>query len=208
MAEADFPTRWGAFRILGFEGERLENQLGCEPEQKTEGLVALVMGDVHSAPPLVRIHSQCLTGDVFGSLRCDCRLQLELALTKIAEEGAGILLYEQQEGRGIGLMAKLKAYELQDHGLDTVEANVELGFAADCREYDLAAGALKLLGVQKVRLMTNNPDKVAALESAGIKVTERVSAEVETQESFAGYLKTKHEKMGHIFDNNVANEVS
>jgi GTP cyclohydrolase II len=209
VAEADLPTRWGAFRILGFEGTRLESHQGCEPEQKTEGLVALVMGDVHSTPPLVRIHSQCLTGDVFGSLRCDCRLQLELALTKIAEEGAGILLYEQQEGRGIGLMAKLKAYELQDHGLDTVEANVELGFAADCRAYDLAAGALKLLGVKKVRLMTNNPEKVAALESAGIEVTERVSAEVEAQASFAGYLKTKYEKMGHIFEgSDITNEVS
>jgi GTP cyclohydrolase II len=209
VAEADFPTRWGGFRILGFEGTRAEGLPGCKPDEKAEGLVALVMGDVHTTPPLVRIHSQCLTGDVFGSLRCDCRLQLELALKKIAEEGAGILLYEQQEGRGIGLMAKLKAYELQDHGLDTVEANVELGFAADCRAYDLAAGALTLLGVKSVRLMTNNPDKVAALESAGIKVTERVSAEVEAQESFAGYLKTKHEKMGHIFDNHdVANEVS
>ena len=145
----------------------------------------------------MRIHSQCLTGDVFGSLRCDCRLQLELALTRIAEEGAGILLYEQQEGRGIGLMAKLKAYELQDQGLDTVEANEELGFAADCRDYDLAAAALKLLGVSRVRLMTNNPAKVAALQAAGITVTERVSAEVETQESFERYLRTKQEKMGH-----------
>jgi GTP cyclohydrolase II len=209
VAEADFPTRWGNFRILGFEGAQSARQPGCEPEKKTEGLVALVMGDVYSTPPLVRIHSQCLTGDVFGSLRCDCRLQLEMALTKIAEEGAGILLYEQQEGRGIGLMAKLKAYELQDHGLDTVEANVELGFAADCRAYDLAAGALKLLSVTKVRLMTNNPEKVAALESAGIEVTERVSAEVATQDSFAGYLKTKHEKMGHIYDSsNVNNKVS
>ena len=132
--------------------------------------MALVMGDIHSAPPLVRIHSQCLTGDVFGSLRCDCRLQLELALSKIAEAGAGILLYEQQEGRGIGLMAKLKAYELQDQGLDTVEANVELGFAADCRDYELPAEVLKLLGVSQVRLITNNPEKVAALESAGIAV--------------------------------------
>ena len=158
------------------------------------------MGDIHSAPPLVRIHSQCLTGDVFGSLRCDCRLQLEMALSKIAEEGAGILLYEQQEGRGIGLMAKLKAYELQDQGLDTVQANEELGFAADCRDYDLAAAALKLLGVSSVRLMTNNPDKVAALEAAGITVTERVSAEVETQESFERYLRTKQEKMGHILE--------
>ena len=200
VAEADFPTRWGSFRILGFEGEGSVGTPGCELAPAVEGLVAMVMGDIHAAPPLVRIHSQCLTGDVFGSLRCDCRLQLEMALKKIAEEGAGILLYEQQEGRGIGLMAKLKAYELQDEGLDTVQANEKLGFAADCRDYDLAAGALKLLGVSRVRLMTNNPDKVAALENAGITVTERVSAEVETQESFERYLKTKQEKMGHIFD--------
>jgi GTP cyclohydrolase II len=203
VAEADFPTRWGAFRILGFEGTRSEGQPGCEPNRTTEGLVALVMGDVHASPPLVRIHSQCLTGDVFGSLRCDCRLQLELALRTIAGEGAGILLYEQQEGRGIGLMAKLRAYELQDQGLDTVQANEELGFAADCRDYDLAAAALKLLGVERVRLMTNNPEKVAALEKAGIAVTERVSAEVEAQESFAGYLKTKQEKMGHILEGSI-----
>ncbi len=200
VAEADFPTRWGAFRILGFEGVLAEGQHGCEPARTVEGLVALVMGDIHSTPALVRIHSQCLTGDVFGSLRCDCRLQLELALKQIAEAGAGILLYEQQEGRGIGLMAKLKAYELQDQGLDTVEANEELGFAADCRAYELPAQALKLLGVSRVRLMTNNPEKVAALELAGIEVTERVSADVELQESFAAYLKTKQEKMGHIFE--------
>jgi GTP cyclohydrolase II len=210
IAEADFPTRWGTFRILGFEGTPLAPRTDCPPASETgspvEGLVALVMGDIHSAPPLVRIHSQCLTGDVFGSLRCDCRLQLELALGKIAAEGAGILLYEQQEGRGIGLMAKLKAYELQDQGMDTVEANVELGFAADCREYELPAEALKFLGVSKVRLITNNPEKVAALESAGIQVTERISAEVEPQDSFAGYLKTKHEKMGHIVETLVSDE--
>jgi GTP cyclohydrolase II len=206
IAEADFPTRWGAFRILGFEGRLAAARPGEEGpadgagKGKVEGLVALVMGDIHSAPPVVRIHSQCLTGDVFGSLRCDCRLQLELALGRIAEEGAGILLYEQQEGRGIGLMAKLRAYELQDQGLDTVEANVELGYAADCREYELPAEVLKLLNVSQVRLITNNPEKVAALESAGIQVTERISAEVEPQESFAGYLRTKHEKMGHIVD--------
>ena len=203
IAEADFPTRWGHFRILGFEGV-IEAAEPCEdgaaPDKHVEGLVALVMGDVHAAAPLVRIHSQCLTGDVFGSLRCDCRLQLELALEKIAAEGAGILLYEQQEGRGIGLMAKLKAYELQDKGLDTVEANVELGFAPDCRAYELPAEVLKHLGVSAVRLMTNNPEKVAALEAAGIRVTERVSAEVETQDTFAAYLKTKQEKMGHILD--------
>jgi GTP cyclohydrolase II len=212
VAEADFPTRWGVFRIFGFEGVLAEPRPDCEPEppagSAVEGLVALVMGDIHSAPPLVRIHSQCLTGDVFGSLRCDCRLQLELALSEIAQEGAGILLYEQQEGRGIGLMAKLKAYELQDHGMDTVEANVELGFAADCRAYELPAEVLKMLGVSSVRLMTNNPEKVAALESGGIAVVERISAEVESQESFAGYLKTKHEKMGHIQDSLVAEEHS
>jgi GTP cyclohydrolase II len=203
IAEADFPTRWGRFRIYGFEGV-LADRRDCEPAAQhgsaVEGLVALVMGDIHSAPPLVRIHSQCLTGDVFGSLRCDCRLQLELALGKIADAGAGILLYEQQEGRGIGLMAKLKAYELQDQGMDTVEANVELGYAADCRAYELPAEVLKLLGVSSVRLITNNPEKVAALESGGIAVVERISAEVEPQETFAGYLKTKHEKMGHITD--------
>jgi GTP cyclohydrolase II len=204
VAEADFPTRWGAFRIMGFEGTLPSARPCCEHGEvagkRVEGLVALVMGDIHAAPPIVRIHSQCLTGDVFGSLRCDCRLQLELALKKIADEGAGILLYEQQEGRGIGLMAKLKAYELQDQGLDTVEANVELGFAPDCRAYELPAEVLKLLGVSAVRLITNNPEKVAALEAAGIAVTERVSAEVEAQDTFERYLRTKQEKMGHIFD--------
>src|SRR5215469_6780671 len=204
IAEADFPTRWGAFRIMGFEGMLPSPRPCCEHGEESgkrvEGLVALVMGDIHSAPPLVRIHSQCLTGDVFGSLRCDCRLQLELALRAIAQEGAGILLYEQQEGRGIGLMAKLKAYELQDQGMDTVEANVELGFAPDCRAYELPAEALRLLGVPAVRLMTNNPEKVAALESGGVTVVERVSAEVEAQDSFERYLRTKQEKMGHILD--------
>jgi len=209
IAEADFPTRWGAFRILGFEGQVAEPVAsGDAASREVEGLVALVMGDIHSAAPLVRIHSQCLTGDVFGSLRCDCRLQLEMALSKIGDAGAGILLYEQQEGRGIGLMAKLKAYELQDHGMDTVEANVKLGFAADCRGYELPAEVLKLLGVKSVRLMTNNPEKVAALESAGIAVVERVSAEVEPQESFAGYLKTKQEKMGHIVETVVTEDQS
>jgi len=204
VAEADFPTRWGHFRIMGFEGQLAEPRTDCEPgTAEVDGLVALVMGDIHSTPPLVRIHSQCLTGDVFGSLRCDCRLQLELALDQISKAGAGILLYEQKEGRGIGLMAKLKAYELQDQGLDTVEANVELGFAADCREYELPAAVLKLLGVTAVKLMTNNPEKVAALETAGIAVVERVSAEVEPQETFERYLKTKQEKMGHILESSL-----
>src|SRR2546430_7890875 len=128
------------------------------------------MGDVHTSAPLVRIHSQCLTGDVFGSLRCDCRQQLEMALTMIAGEGSGILIYEQQEGRGIGLMPKLQAYELQDAGLDTVEANEKLGFKADHREFTLPAEILKALQVKAVRLLSNNPDKVSALEHAGIEV--------------------------------------
>ena len=156
------------------------------------------MGDVHSSPALVRIHSQCLTGDVFGSLRCDCRQQLELALALIASEGAGILIYEQQEGRGIGLMPKLQAYELQDSGLDTVEANERLGFKADHREFALPAEILKSLGVGKVRLLSNNPDKVAALERAGIDVVERVPCEVTASPHAQEYLKTKREKLGHL----------
>ena len=207
IADADFPTRWGHFRILGFEGHLPTPRPCCEEfaqhGKRVEGLVALVMGDIHAAPPLVRIHSQCLTGDVFGSLRCDCRLQLELALSKISQEGAGILLYEQQEGRGIGLMAKLRAYELQDHGRDTVEANEELGYAADCRAFELPAEVLKLMNVSSVRLITNNPEKVAALEAGGISVVDRISAEVIPQESFEKYLKTKQEKMGHISDHTI-----
>ena len=204
VADADFPTRWGHFRILGFEGTRVDPE-PCGPgmtavSRKIEGAIALVLGDIHSAPPVVRIHSQCLTGDVFGSLRCDCRLQLELAMRMIAEAGAGILLYEQQEGRGIGLMAKLRAYELQDQGLDTVEANLRLGYKPDCREFELPAEVLKLLKVTSVRLITNNPEKVEALESDGIRVVERISAEVEPLDSFERYIQVKQEKMGHIVD--------
>jgi len=206
VADADFPSRWGQFRILGFEGlyAPADEEEGCKPIAEKEEAVALVMGDIRSAPPLVRIHSQCLTGDVFHSLRCDCRLQLELALSKITEAGAGILIYEQQEGRGIGLMAKLRAYELQDQGLDTVEANLKLGFQADCREFELPAEILRQMGVTSVRLITNNPDKVAALEAAGVHVVERVSAEVPAQQSFEQYLRVKQEKMGHIFDSVAA----
>ena len=158
-----------------------------------------MMGDVHTSPPLVRIHSQCLTGDVFASLRCDCRQQLEMALAMIADQGAGILLYEQKEGRGIGLMAKLQAYELQDSGLDTVEANERLGFKADHRDFSLPGEMLKTLGVGKVRLLSNNPDKVAALEQAGIEVVERIPCEVDASPYAEDYLKTKKEKMGHLF---------
>jgi GTP cyclohydrolase II len=202
VAEADFPTRWGQFRILGFEG-LIENPAACNdnipaPAVRTESAVALVMGDIHSTPPIVRIHSQCLTGDVFHSLRCDCRQQFELAMTAITDAGAGILLYEQQEGRGIGLMAKLRAYELQDQGRDTIEANLELGYEADCRHFELPAAILKSMGVAAVRLITNNPEKVAALESAGIKVIERISAEVPSEPTNERYLRTKREKMGHL----------
>ena len=194
IASADFPTRWGTFRIHGFLGKSSTGD-----RQQYEEAVALVMGDIHSSPPLVRIHSQCLTGDVFGSLRCDCRQQLEMALSMISEQGAGILIYEQQEGRGIGLMAKLQAYELQDQGLDTVEANERLGFKADHREFALPAGILKALGVSSVRLLSNNPDKVAALENGSIVVSERIPCEVAASEHSEDYLKTKKEKLGHLF---------
>lgn len=191
VASADFPTRWGRFLIHGFT-------LGGSGA-KTEEAVALVMGDVQTGSPLVRIHSQCLTGDVFGSLRCDCRQQLEMALSMIASEGSGVLIYEQQEGRGIGLMAKLQAYALQDSGLDTVEANQRLGFKADQREFLMPAEILRALGIQQLRLLSNNPDKVAALQRAGIRVTERVPCEVAPTEYTHEYLKTKQEKLGHLF---------
>jgi GTP cyclohydrolase II len=213
VASAEFPTRWGTFRIFGFQGEFRDDDTNLLSEMAGEGAgpahskdtsrkeeaVALVMGEVQSAAPLVRIHSQCLTGDVFGSLRCDCRQQLEMALAMIAEQGAGIVIYEQQEGRGIGLMAKLQAYELQDAGLDTVEANERLGFEADLRAFDMPAGILKALGVSKVRLLSNNPEKVAALERGGIEVVERVPCEVKPSSHAEDYLKTKKEKMGHLF---------
>jgi len=194
VASADFPTRWGHFRIYGFRGN-----FASDGQDRVEEAVALVMGDVKTAAPLVRVHSQCLTGDVFHSLRCDCRQQLELSLSMIAAKGAGILIYEQQEGRGIGLMAKLQAYELQDAGLDTVEANERLGFRADHREFTLPAEILKALGVTEVRLLSNNPDKVEALERAGVRVVERVPCEVTPSPHAEDYLKTKKEKLGHLF---------
>ena len=195
VADADFPTRWGKFRILGFEGIP---QPGDPGRKAIESAVALVMGDIHAETPIVRIHSQCLTGDVFHSLRCDCHDQLHLALKRIAEQGAGILLYEQQEGRGIGLMAKLRAYELQDQGLDTIEANHQLGYPTDLRAFELPAAILKQLNIPAVRLITNNPEKVAVLEAAGIRVTERVDATVPSEPTFERYLETKREKLGHF----------
>jgi GTP cyclohydrolase II len=195
VADADFPSRWGHFRILGFEGVA---EPGSPSLKRVDNAVALTMGDLSAAPPLVRIHSMCLTGDVFHSLRCDCHDQLHLALGMIAKEGAGILLYEEQEGRGIGLMAKLRAYELQDKGRDTIEANLELGFRADYREFELPAEILKALNIPAVRLITNNPEKVAALEAAGIRVVERVPATIPSEPTFERYLETKREKMGHL----------
>jgi GTP cyclohydrolase II len=196
VAEANFPTEYGLFRIYGFEG-RVEDTAGSRLEEA----VALCMGDVRAGPPpLLRIHSQCLTGDVFHSLRCDCRAQLEIALREIAGEGRGLIVYELQEGRGIGLMNKLRAYELQDNGADTVEANQQLGFESDLRTYSLPAAILCYLGVESVRLLSNNPDKVKALEAAGIVVAERVPCVAEAHESRRGYLETKREKMGHLFD--------
>jgi GTP cyclohydrolase II len=191
VAEADFPSRFGQFRIYGFEGHYPSG---------VEEAVVLRLGDVSGPAPLVRIHSQCLTGDVFHSLRCDCRAQLELALYRIGEEGRGILIYEHQEGRGIGLMNKLRAYELQDGGADTIEANVRLGFRADHRMYELPGSILTHLGVEEVRLMSNNPDKIAALERSGIRVVERVPCIVPPSATTEDYLRTKKEKMGHLLD--------
>src|SRR5689334_23960000 len=181
VAEADFPTRFGQFRIFGFEG----SAAGVAPEEA----VVLKMGDVAGgAPPLVRIHSQCLTGDVFHSLRCDCRAQLEIALQSIAQEGRGLLVYELQEGRGIGLLNKLRAYELQDQGADTVEANERLGFDSDLRSYELPGAILRYFGLRSVRLMSNNPGKVGAVEAAGVKVAERVPVLADVLDTRQPYL--------------------
>src|SRR5690349_17058352 len=191
-AEADFPTQFGLFRIYGFQGRYEDGRL--------EEAVVLRMGDLAGDPPLVRIHSQCLTGDVFHSLRCDCRAQLEIALTSIAREGRGLLIYEHQEGRGIGLINKLRAYELQDHGADTIEANERLGFDSDLRSYEIPAAILQFFGVRAVRLMSNNPEKIQALETAGIRVIERVPCLVDPSGSTENYLRTKKEKLGHLLD--------
>jgi GTP cyclohydrolase II len=192
VAEADLPTRFGKFRIYAFEGLRVSG---------TEEAVVLRMGDLAAGDtaPLVRIHSQCLTGDVFHSLRCDCRSQLELALERIVAEGRGLVIYENQEGRGIGLMNKIRAYELQDHGLDTVEANEHLGFKADLRDYVLPAAILSYFGVRRVRLLSNNPEKVAALEKDGVTVVERTPIIAPALATTVDYLRTKRDKLGHLF---------
>jgi GTP cyclohydrolase II len=192
VAEAAFPTQFGSFRIYGFEGR---------DGDRTEEAVALEMGELAGAPaPLVRIHSQCLTGDVFHSLRCDCRAQLEIALQSIAREGRGLLIYEHQEGRGIGLLNKLRAYELQDHGADTVEANERLGFDSDLRSYELPGIILQYFGLKAIRLLSNNPEKVEAVERAGVEVVERVPCLADVLDTRESYLRTKKEKMGHLLE--------
>ena len=189
VAEANFPTEFGIFRIYGFEAPAGDGS-------GTEEAVVLKMGDfADDAPPLVRIHSQCLTGDVFHSLRCDCRAQLEIALSSIAQEGGGLLIYELQEGRGIGLLNKL-----QDRGADTVEANQQLGFDSDLRNYELPGAILQFFGLKAVRLMSNNPDKVAAVEKAGVRVVERVPCLADVLDTRLAYLRTKREKMGHLLE--------
>jgi GTP cyclohydrolase II len=191
VAEADFPSEFGLFRIYGFE---------ARSAGRMEEAVALKMGDLAGNPPLVRIHSQCLTGDVFHSLRCDCRAQLEIALNSIAKEGRGLLIYEQKEGRGIGLLNKLRAYELQDQGADTVEANERLGFDSDLRNYEIPGAILRHFGLESIRLMSNNPEKVEAMENAGVKVAERVPCLADVVDTREAYLRTKREKMGHLLE--------
>ena len=197
IADVNFPTRWAAFRLLAFETNRADKVTG---DEHPETALALILGDIHCSPPLVRIHSQCTTGEVFHSLRCDCHDQLHLALQAMTREGAGVLIYEQQEGRGIGLMEKLRAYELQDQGLDTVEANLQLGHAVDLRDYALAVQVLHFLKIRSLRLISNNPDKLRAVFSSGIEIVERVNADVQGNPHFARYLATKREKLGHLSD--------
>jgi len=184
------PTIFGVFDLIGF-------RRSSTGETGTETALAITLGDLHTQAPLLRMHSQCLTGEVLGSLRCDCRGQLELAMSRIAKEGSGLVIYEHQEGRGIGLMAKLKAYALQDKGLDTVEANHALGFATDCRDFSFTVAILHNLRIRNVRLLSNNPQKVQALTNGGIEVVERIACEASSNPYAAPYLRTKKEKMGH-----------
>src|SRR6202158_5415479 len=190
VVSTHLPTGFGAFELIGFDRATMA-------KRERETALVMALGDLQDGVPLLRIHSQCLTGEVLGSLRCDCRGQLEVAMSTIAEEGFGLVIYLHQEGRGIGLMAKLQAYALQDRGLDTIEANEALGFDADCRDFSLAVAVLHELEVQQVRLMTNNPQKVEALTKGGIEVIELIACEAPPSPYALSYLRTKKEKMGH-----------
>jgi 3,4-dihydroxy 2-butanone 4-phosphate synthase/GTP cyclohydrolase II len=191
IASTRMPARWGLFEVIGYERDVSNGT------HRVETALAIVLGDLTERAPLVRVHSQCFTGEILGSLRCDCGDQLTMAMQAIAEEGCGVVIYEYQEGRGIGLMAKLQAYELQDGGIDTVEANHALGFKADCRDFSLADAILHDLGVRRVRLLTNNPRKVRSLSHAGIEIVARIPCEVAATPHSFHYLRTKKEKMGH-----------
>jgi GTP cyclohydrolase II len=190
VATANLPTAWGDFKISGYRSRTSD-----------EDFVVIFKGELKpNIPTLVRIHSQCLTGDVFASAKCDCGSQLHHTLQMIEEEGRGAIVYQQQEGRGIGIINKIRAYELQDKGADTVEANERLGLAVDAREYRQCAEILFDLGLCKVRVISNNPGKLQALQEAGLEIVERVAIEVETNQNAAGYLRTKREKLGHLLD--------
>src|SRR5438105_9020955 len=191
VASTRLPTKWGMFDAIGYERDVSNGT------RRLESALAMVMGDLTEGVPVLRIHSQCFTGEVLGSLRCDCHDQLEMAMRTIAEEGRGLVIYEHQEGRGIGLMAKLQAYALQDAGIDTIEANHALGFKADFRDFSLAAAILHDLRIPRVRLLTNNPRKVRALSDRGIEVVERLTCEVGPTAHSLAYLQTKKQKMGH-----------
>ena len=195
VVSTHLPTVFGVFDLIGFERAGFERANKTKRERETA--LVMMLGDLQDRVPLLRIHSQCLTGEVLGSLRCDCRGQLEVAMSTIAEQGSGLVIYLHQEGRGIGLMAKLKAYALQDQGLDTIEANEALGFDADCREFSLAVAVLHELKVRQVRLMTNNPQKVEALAVGGIEVIELIACEAAPSPYALSYLRTKKNKMGH-----------
>jgi GTP cyclohydrolase II len=197
VASTRLPTTWGTFEAIGYERDA-----GTD-DRAVETALALVLGDPRHGVPLVRVHSQCLTGEMFGSLRCDCGGQLTLAMQAIAQEGRGLVIYEYQEGRGIGLMAKLQAYELQDAGIDTIEANHALGFKSDLRNFSLAAAILHDFRVPRVRLLTNNPRKVRALSDGGIEIVERLPCEVRPTAHSLAYLQTKKQKMGHALSLDV-----
>jgi GTP cyclohydrolase II len=195
MASTRMPTKWGMFHAIGFERDVSDGA------RKVDTALALVMGDLTKGVPLLRIHSQCFTGEVLGSLRCDCRDQLEMAMQAIAKEGRGLVIYEYQEGRGIGLMAKLQAYELQDAGLDTVEANHALGFKADLRDFSLPAAIVRDLGIKKVRLLSNNPRKSRALMEHGVEVVAQVACKAAANPHSFAHLPARKEKKAHAFLN-------